>query len=48
MMPAAEVYEKEAGIGDVAPPEEQFVVKKKMSQKERKAAQKAGASVLGL
>jgi hypothetical protein len=34
---------KEAGIEDIAAPEVQFTVKEKMSQKERKAAQRAGA-----
>jgi hypothetical protein len=37
------VFVREASISDIAPPEAQFVVKKNMTQKECKAAQRAGA-----
>jgi hypothetical protein len=39
-VPAAQRQVKEAGIEDIAPPEVQFTVKKKMTQRERKAAQR--------
>jgi hypothetical protein len=39
--PASGRQVKEAGIDDIAPLEVQFTVSKKMSQKERKAAQRA-------
>jgi hypothetical protein len=38
-VPGSRRQVKEAGIDDVAPPEVQFTVKKKMTQKEKKAAQ---------
>ncbi|KAE8450848.1 hypothetical protein EG329_005761 [Mollisiaceae sp. DMI_Dod_QoI] len=39
---------KEAGIDDVAPPEVQFIIKKKMSQKERKALERQQRNEMGL
>jgi hypothetical protein len=38
---------KDAGIDDIALPEVQFTVKKEMTQKERKAAQRAAAEEAG-
>jgi hypothetical protein len=37
-VPGSGCQVKEAGIDDITPPEVQFSVKKKISQKERKAA----------
>ena len=37
-VPASRRQVKEAGVDDIASPEVQFTVKKKMTQKERKAA----------
>lgn len=45
--PASRRQVKEAGIDDIAPPEVQFTVSKKMSQKERKAAQRAAMEASG-
>jgi len=45
--PASRLQGKEAGIGDIAPPEVQFTASKKMSQKERKAAQRAAMKPAG-
>jgi len=42
------VIKKELKLEDIArPPEVEFTIKKKVSQKERKAAQKAAAAGLG-
>jgi hypothetical protein len=46
-VPASQHQVKEAGVDDIAPPEVQLTVKKKMTQKERKAAQKAAAEEAG-
>ena len=45
-IPASRRQVKEAGVDDIAPPEVQFPVKK-MSQKERKAAEKTAEESLG-
>ena len=46
-VPASRRQVKEASVDDIAPPEVQFTVKKKMTQKERKAAQRAAAEEAG-
>ena len=46
-VPASRRQAEEAGIDDIAPPEVQFTIKTKMTQKERKAAQRVAAEEAG-
>jgi hypothetical protein len=46
-VPASRRQVKEAGIDDITPPGVHFKIKKKMTQKERKAAQRAAAEEAG-